>query len=415
MGQEASDVAYMRRALRLAKDGVGYVSPNPLVGCVIVNQGEVVGQGYHQRFGGPHAEVHALQDAGPRASGASLYVTLEPCCHTGKTPPCVEAIIAAGIGRVVIALRDPNPLVAGGGLARLHEAGIPANLGVCEAEARQLNEAFLKYVTTQRPFVTLKCAMTLDGKIATKTGASQWITGPKARQYVHQMRHAADAIVVGIGTVLHDDPLLTTRLLDRQGINPLRVIVDSTLRLPLDAQVVRVTPERRTLVATTERASETHGRLLHERGVEIVRLPSYDDGRVDLEALWHDLGTRGMASVLVEGIVDQLFQVVQLRTVVPTHAVELIGKTRAIEPYAQILENRIVDIDLERSHCRISRGDGFWRLLRLRRNGQQGENNSNAQCKPPRALRNGFLAHKSPYAGFILSAQRNAYNKEAGP
>ncbi len=301
MGQEASDVAYMRRALRLAKDGVGHVSPNPLVGCVIVNQGEVVGQGYHQRFGGPHAEVHALQDAGPRASGASLYVTLEPCCHTGKTPPCVEAIVEAGIGRVVIALRDPNPLVAGGGLARLHEAGIPANLGVCEAEARQLNEAFLKYVTTQRPFVTLKCAMTLDGKIATKTGASQWITGPKARQYVHQMRHAADAIVVGIGTVLHDDPLLTTRLLDRQGINPLRVIVDSTLRLPLDAQVVRVTPERRTLVATTERASETHGRLLHERGVEIVRLPSYDDGRVDLEALWHDLGTRGMASVLVEG------------------------------------------------------------------------------------------------------------------
>ena len=301
MEQSTVDVEYMRQALELASGGTGYVSPNPLVGCVIVNHGQVVGRGYHQRFGGPHAEVHALQDAGARARGAVLYVTLEPCCHTGKTPPCVEAVLQAGIGRVVMALRDPNPRVAGGGLARLQAAGVPVTLGVCEAEARQLNEAFLKYITTQRPFVTLKCAITLDGKIATCTGASRWITGEAARHEVHRLRHAVDAIMVGIGTVLQDDPLLTTRLPDRQGVNPLRVVVDSTLRLPCEAQVVAVTPDCRTLVATTARAAEDRQRHLRDRGVEIVCLPAYDDGRVHLDALLQHLGERGIASVLVEG------------------------------------------------------------------------------------------------------------------
>jgi diaminohydroxyphosphoribosylaminopyrimidine deaminase/5-amino-6-(5-phosphoribosylamino)uracil reductase len=294
------DVTYMQQALRLAREGAGYVSPNPLVGCVIVQAGQVVGQGYHQRFGGPHAEVHALQEAGAQARGAVLYVNLEPCCHTGKTPPCAEAIVRAGIGRVVMALRDPNPLVAGGGLVRLYAAGIPVTSGVCEAEARELNEAFLKYITARRPFVTLKCAITLDGKIATRTGASRWITGAAAREVVHRLRHATDAILVGIGTVLQDDPQLTTRLPDRPGVNPLRIVVDSTLRLPAQAQVAN-TAACRTLVATTAPATGAQQQRLSAQGLEIVTLPAYDDGRVDLDALLQHLGTRQIASVLVEG------------------------------------------------------------------------------------------------------------------
>jgi diaminohydroxyphosphoribosylaminopyrimidine deaminase/5-amino-6-(5-phosphoribosylamino)uracil reductase len=301
MHDTTTDIVYMQQALRLAREGMGFVSPNPLVGCVIVKDGEVVGQGYHQRFGGPHAEVHALQAAGRRARGAVLYVNLEPCCHTGKTPPCVDAILDAGVGRVVAAVHDPNPLVAGGGVARLQQAGLAVTVGVCEAEARELNEAFYKYVTTGRPFVTLKCAMSLDGKIATRTGASQWITSPLARQEVHRLRHASDAILVGIGTVLQDNPLLTTRLPDQQGVNPLRVIVDSTLRLPAQARVATVTSDCRTLVATTARAAPAQQRRLAEQGLEIVVLPAYDDGRVDVEALLAYLGQRQIASVLVEG------------------------------------------------------------------------------------------------------------------
>jgi len=299
--ESAVDIQYMQQALQLARGGLGFVSPNPLVGCVIVKAGEVVGRGYHQRLGGPHAEVYALQEAGPRARGAVLYVNLEPCSHTGKTPPCADAVLQAGVSRVVAALRDPNPLVAGGGLSRLEPAGIAVTVGVCEAEATKLNEAFLKYITTRRPFVTLKSAITLDGKIATRTGASRWITGELARLEGHRLRHAADAIVVGIGTVLQDDPQLTTRLPDRQGVNPLRVIVDSTLRLPLQAQVLDVAADRRTLVATTMRAPEPQRAQLRTRGVEVVDLPAYDDGRVDLEALLRYLGERGIASVLVEG------------------------------------------------------------------------------------------------------------------
>ena len=297
----AVDVQYMQQALELARGGLGFVSPNPLVGCVLVKDGAVVGRGYHQRFGGPHAEVYALQEAGPQARGAVLYVTLEPCSHTGKTPPCADAVIQAGVSRVVVALRDPNPLVAGTGLARLAAAGLAVTVGVCEAAAHKLNEAFVKYITTRRPFVTLKSAITLDGKIATRTGASQWITGALARQEGHRLRHATDAILVGIGTVLQDDPQLTTRLPDQQGANPLRVIVDSTLRVPLQAQVTDVASNRRTLIVTTARAPVVYSEALRTRGVEVVRLPAYDDGRVDLEALCRYLGERGVASVLVEG------------------------------------------------------------------------------------------------------------------
>jgi len=297
----AVDVQYMQQALELARRGLGLVSPNPLVGCVLVKDGVVVGRGYHQRFGGPHAEVYALQEAGPQARGAVLYVNLEPCSHMGKTPPCADAVIQAGVSRVVVALRDPNPLVAGTGLARLVAAGIAVTVGVCKTAAHKLNEAFAKYITTGCPFVTLKSAITLDGKIATRTGASQWITGELARQEGHRLRHAADAILVGIGTVLQDDPQLTTRLPDQQGANPLRIIVDSTLRVPLQAQVTDVASDRRTLIVTTARAPVAHSEALRRRGVEVVCLPAYDDERVDLEALFRYLGERGIASVLVEG------------------------------------------------------------------------------------------------------------------
>jgi diaminohydroxyphosphoribosylaminopyrimidine deaminase/5-amino-6-(5-phosphoribosylamino)uracil reductase len=297
----AVDVQYMQQALELARRGLGFVSPNPLVGCVLVKDGAVVGRGYHQRFGGPHAEVHALHEAGSQARGAVLYVNLEPCSHTGKTPPCADAVMQAGVSRVVVALRDPNPLVAGTGLARLAAAGIKVTVGVCEAAAYKLNETFIKFITTSRPFVTLKSAITLDGKIATRTGASRWITSALARQEGHRLRHAADAILVGIGTVLQDDPQLTTRLPDQQGVNPLRVIVDSTLRMPQQAQVTDVASDRRTLIVTTARAPVARSEALRTRGIEVVYLPAYDDGRVDLEALLRYLGERDVASVLVEG------------------------------------------------------------------------------------------------------------------
>lgn len=291
----------MQRALALAESGVGFVSPNPLVGCVIVRDGRTVGEGYHERYGGPHAEVNALRDAGAEARGAALYTTLEPCCHTGKTPPCAEAVVQAGVGRVVVAVADPNPKVAGGGLARLRAAGVEVALGICEAEARRQNETFFHFIKTRRPFVTLKCAITLDGKIATRTGASRWITGGPAREWVHRLRHAADALLVGSGTALQDDPQLTTRSPAGGGVNPLRIVVDSTLRLPMSSQLASVAPDCRTLVATSDRASAEKQRQLEDRGVEILRLPSYADGRVDIESLLVELGGRGIASLLVEG------------------------------------------------------------------------------------------------------------------
>ena len=296
-----ADVRHMRNALELAVGGAGWVSPNPLVGCIIVRQGKVVGRGYHQRFGGPHAEVHALREAGNQARGAALYVTLEPCCHTGKTPPCVEAIMESRVGRVIVAMQDPNPRVDGGGLSRLRNAGVEVTVGVCEAEAQRLNEAFVKHINTGQPFVTSKSAITLDGKIATRSGSSRWISGEAARGIAHRLRHASDAIVVGIGTASQDDPQLTTRIPGQRVSNPLRVVVDSTLRLSPAARLADVAEDRRTLVATTEQAADTKAQALRERGVEVIGLPAQSDGRVDLGALHRALGERGIASVLVEG------------------------------------------------------------------------------------------------------------------
>lgn len=291
---------HMKKALELAQKGEGYVNPNPLVGAVIVKDGNVVGVGYHKYYGGPHAEVYALEDAKEKAKGADLYVNLEPCSHYGKTPPCAEAVVKAGIKKVFIAMKDPNPLVAGNGIKFLKENGIEVVCGVLEKEALKLNEIFIKYITTRKPFVILKTAMTIDGKIATVTGESQWITGEVSREYVHRVRNKVSGIMVGIGTVLSDDPILTTRLKHEKGRSPAAVIVDSNLRINDEARVLQTIDERKVYVACTEAAPIERIKKLEERGVNIIVTPSAD-GRVDIKYLIGELGNRGMDSVLLEG------------------------------------------------------------------------------------------------------------------
>ena len=295
--QRELDESYMREALRIAEYARGRTSPNPLVGAVIVRDGTIVASGWHRAAGEPHAEIHALRMAGELARGATLYVTLEPCAHHGRTGPCAEAVIAAGLARVVVALSDPNPLVAGRGIHLLTAAGIEVTTGVCEDEARRQNEIFLKWVTTKRPFVTLKTAMTLDGKIASHTGASRWITGAAARARVHAYRNEYDAILVGIGTVLADDPSLTTRLEHGTGKNPLRIVLDSEARTPLDAKLV-ADGAAPTIIVVSERADHRRVNLLRACGAEVVTLGTQ---RVDIAALLDYLGAREITSLFVEG------------------------------------------------------------------------------------------------------------------
>jgi diaminohydroxyphosphoribosylaminopyrimidine deaminase/5-amino-6-(5-phosphoribosylamino)uracil reductase len=293
------DFGYMRMAMELARQGDGWTSPNPVVGAVIVREGRIVGIGYHKKAGTPHAEIHALQDAGPAARGATIYVNLEPCSHYGRTPPCTKAIIAAKIKRAVVAMEDPNPKVAGQGIEELKKAGIEVVVGILEQEAQDLNEIFVKYITTETPFVTLKTAITIDGKTATASGKSKWITGQLARDEVHRLRHLHDAVVTGIGTILADDPMLNVRL-DGIWRNPLRVIVDSRLRLPLTAAVVTSACKQPTLVATTANHDPQCKQRLEELGVEVAVLPSLA-GRVDLNSLIKLLGKREISSILLEG------------------------------------------------------------------------------------------------------------------
>jgi len=261
------DAAYMARALELASRGEGYVEPNPMVGCVIVRDGEVVGEGWHQKFGGPHAEVEALRVAGARARGATMYVTLEPCCHHGKTPPCTEAIIAAGITRVVCAQRDPFEQVAGRGIEMLKAAGIAVEAGMLEAEAKTLNAPYLKLVTTGRPWIIAKWAMTLDGKIATRTGDSRWISGEASREIVHRLRGRVDGIMVGCDTALHDDPLLTARPPGARVAT--RIVVDSYASLALESQLVRSVSAAPVLVAASSAAPQENIDRLTAAGCEV--------------------------------------------------------------------------------------------------------------------------------------------------
>jgi diaminohydroxyphosphoribosylaminopyrimidine deaminase/5-amino-6-(5-phosphoribosylamino)uracil reductase len=294
------DEQYMQRALDLAALALGRTSPNPVVGAVVVKDGLIVGEGYHQKAGTPHAEINALLQAGEHARGADIYVTLEPCSHYGKTPPCVNALIEAGVKRVVAAVLDPNPLVSGQGMNILKQAGIQTQVGVLEQSARRLNEAFFKYITTKRPFVALKTAITMDGKIATCQGSSRWITGEEARRYVHRLRNQFDGIMVGIGTVLADDPLLNTRLDNEETQDPVRIIVDGQLSLPLDSQIVKTSYKQSTLVYTSHTADENREAALKEKGVEVIRIDGCQDN-LNLDQLMGDLGQRQLISVLVEG------------------------------------------------------------------------------------------------------------------
>lgn len=290
-----NDEFYMRLALNMASGASGQTSINPVVGCVVVNQGRIVGMGAHLRRGEGHAEVHALQMAGEEARGATVYVTLEPCCHYGKTPPCTERLIRENVARVVIATLDPNPLVAGNGVRRLREAGVLVDTGVLEPEARSLNEVFNHYIVSRTPFVTLKTASTLDGRIASRTGDSKWISGEESRAYVHTLRHHNQAIMVGVGTVLADNPSLTTRL-SVPGLNPVPVIADSGLRIPLDAQVLS---RPGAILLTTYTAPRDKIAQLESQG-HAVLLTGFGP-RVDLNEAMRLLGERDISSILLEG------------------------------------------------------------------------------------------------------------------
>lgn len=294
------DEKYMGRAVELAVQALGRTSPNPVVGAVVVLEGEVVGEGYHQLAGTPHAEIHALNQAGERARGATLYVTLEPCCHYGKTPPCVDAIIGSGIKRVVVAIQDPNPQVSGQGIARLKAAGIEVEVGVLEEEARRANEFFFKFITTGMPFVALKTAMTMDGKIATRTGDSRWVTGEKARRFVHELRNIYDAVLVGVGTVLKDNPMLNTRLDVAGKRDPMRVILDGRLEIPLDSQIVLTSNQQCTLVVTSRKADIGKIAVLEDAGVEVLQLGDKPDF-IPLVPVLEELARLGVTSILVEG------------------------------------------------------------------------------------------------------------------
>lgn len=283
--------------MQLAVKGCGWVNPNPMVGAVIVKDGHVIGQGYHKKYGAPHAEKEALNDCKLSTVGATLYVTLEPCCHHGKTPPCTKAIIESGITHVVIGSSDPNPLVAGKGIAVLRSHGIQVTENIAKSECDKLNESFFHFITCRTPYVVMKYAMTLDGKIATYTGKSQWITGPAARRRVHEDRHRYSAVMVGIGTVLKDDPMLTCRLEKKR--NPLRIICDSNLRTPLDSKIVTTAAGVPTLIVTAIDDSGLHQPYV-AAGCEIMVLPSKND-QIDLVCLMKRLGEKLIDSLYIEG------------------------------------------------------------------------------------------------------------------
>ncbi len=306
----------MRRAVALARRGLGATRPNPAVGAVVVRDGRIVGEGWHQQAGTPHAEVHALNDAGPMARGATIYVTLEPCNHTGRTPPCTRAVLNAGISRVIIGTSDPNPKVEGGGADFLRSQGLKVKVGCLQDEARQIIAPFVKHFKTGLPWVVSKVAMSLDGRTATRTGHSQWITNERARAYGHRMRHVCDAILVGKGTVLADNPSLTCRLARGRGRDPLRIILDSSFETPLESTVVKESAvplgewlsnatllKAPTLIAGVRGGADRERRraALEAAGASTLALPGDESGRVDVQVLLQELGRMGVQSVLVEG------------------------------------------------------------------------------------------------------------------
>jgi diaminohydroxyphosphoribosylaminopyrimidine deaminase/5-amino-6-(5-phosphoribosylamino)uracil reductase len=294
-----NDEDYMKLAIALAQKGRGYVSPNPLVGAVIVKNDRIISRGYHQRFGGNHAEINALKNAADDVAGSTLYVTLEPCCHEGKTPPCVDSIVKHKIARVVIGTIDSNPLVSCQGINYLQSCGIEVKTGVLKNECRKLNEIFFHYMETGLPFVTIKYAQTLDGRIATATGESQWISSEASLKFTHKLRAAHDAILVGAGTVIKDNPELTVRL--ARGRNPLRVIIDSELNIPPQAKIFHNISQAKTLIATIKTAADPRFQRVADSGVEIITIKADKKGNVDLKKLFKILAGREISSILIEG------------------------------------------------------------------------------------------------------------------
>ena len=292
------DKRYMEMALALARKGAGRTSPNPLVGAVLVRGGKIAAAGYHRRAGGDHAEIVALRRAGKRARGATLYLNLEPCSHHGRTPPCALSLIRAGVRRVVVGMVDPNPLVSGKGIRKLRQARIRVDVGLLERECRRLNEAFSKHITRQVPFIILKLAASLDGRIAASTGDSRWVTGSVSRQYVHRLRNQVDAVLIGAGTVLADDPRLTCRL--RGGRDPWRVVLDGRLRIPLKARLLRRRDPEKTIIITGTRAPAGKIKTIRRTGATVWQLP-LRAGRIPFTAVLKRLGKMGLNSVMIEG------------------------------------------------------------------------------------------------------------------
>ncbi|MBR5604478.1 MAG: bifunctional diaminohydroxyphosphoribosylaminopyrimidine deaminase/5-amino-6-(5-phosphoribosylamino)uracil reductase RibD [Bacteroidales bacterium] len=301
MSYKKQDIEYMQRAIELARRGAGFVNPNPMVGCVVVKDDVIITEGYHEYYGGFHAERNALTNTTADCTGATLYVTLEPCCHHGKTPPCTDIIIEKGVKKVVVGLLDPNPLVSGKGISILQDAGIEVVTGVEEDKIKELNKVFLKYIKTKRPYVLLKTAMTLDGKIASCTGDSKWITNEKSRELVHKLRSEMMGIVAGIGTVNADNPMLNCRLDCQQSLHqPIRIIVDSKASISTDSRIVKTSCECRTIIAHTNSASQENIEKLNSLNVETL-LCEDKDGHVDINDLMLKLGQKGIDSLLLEG------------------------------------------------------------------------------------------------------------------
>jgi diaminohydroxyphosphoribosylaminopyrimidine deaminase/5-amino-6-(5-phosphoribosylamino)uracil reductase len=295
------DLRHMNAALALARRGLGSVWPNPAVGCVLVKSGRIIGRGWTQPGGRPHGETEALERAGEAARGATAYVSLEPCCHWGKTPPCTDALIAAGVARVVTPIEDPDPRVSGAGIARLRAAGIAVEVGLCADEAKELNAGFFLRLRSGRPLVTLKLATTRDGQLATSTGESRWITGELARDRAHLLRASHDAVMIGSNTVITDDPLLTCRLPGLDHLSPVRIVLDSRLNVPLTARVVAEARQVPTWFITLRHGDAARREAFLSCGVELIEVPATPDHTVDIKAAFHELGRRGLTRVLVEG------------------------------------------------------------------------------------------------------------------
>ncbi|KAF0091675.1 MAG: diaminohydroxyphosphoribosylaminopyrimidine deaminase [Fusobacteria bacterium] len=336
MDNNIDDIYFMNKAMELARKGEGRTSPNPLVGAVIVKDGRIIGEGYHAYYGGNHAEVEAINNSKESVEGSTIYVNLEPCFHYGKTPPCAKRLVEEGVDKVVVAMLDPNPKVAGRGIEILKENGIIVEVGLLEKEAKELNEVFIKYITKGIPYIYLKYAMTLDGKIASITGDSKWISNEKSRQEVHKLRNKVGGIMVGLGTIIADDPSLNTRLRDGEGKDPVRIIVDSLCRIPPTAKVLNIDSDAKSIVAVTKGADPLKIVEVEKTGAEVLVI---DDkgGRVDLRSLLEILGNRGIDSILIEGggeliysaLEDELVDKVQVYI-----APKIIGGSKAPTPVA---------------------------------------------------------------------------------